>query len=76
MGQLSPDVTTTEPMLQRLCSSTGESLGAAMETQCSKKKIDKVLGNSMVVQWLGLHTSTAGDSGSIPGQGTKILETG
>ena len=44
-----------------------------MKTQCSKKKF---LGNSTVVQWLGLHTSTAGDSGSIPGQGTKILETG
>ena len=76
MGQLSPRVTTTEPMLQRLCSATRESLGAVMKTQCSQKKIDKVLGNSMVVQWLGLHTSTAGDSGSIPGQGTKILETG
>ena len=24
------------------------------------------------VQWLGLHTSTAGGTGSIPGHGTKI----
>ena len=31
--------------------------------------------NSLVVQWLGLHTSTAGWSGSIPGSGTKILQT-
>ena len=26
----------------------------------------------MVVQWLGLHASTARDLGSIPGRGTKI----
>ena len=29
-------------------------------------------GSSLVVQWLGLHTSIARDTGSIPGQGTKI----
>ena len=29
-------------------------------------------GNSLAVQWLGLRTSTAGDTSSIPGQGTKI----
>ena len=27
--------------------------------------------NSLVVQWLGLRASTAGGTGSIPGQGTK-----
>ena len=32
-------------------------------------------GNSLVVQLLGLHTSTAGGTGSIPGQGSKILHT-
>ena len=32
-------------------------------------------GNSLVVQLLGLHTSTAGGTGSIPGQGSKILNT-
>ena len=37
--------------------------------QCVQKEI---LGNSLVVQWLGLHASTAGAPGSIPGQGTKI----
>ena len=26
----------------------------------------------MAVQWLGLHASTAGGTGLIPGQGTKI----
>ena len=31
-----------------------------------------VLANSLVIQWLGLHTSTARGLGSIPGQGTKI----
>ena len=30
------------------------------------------LGISLVVQWLRLHTSTAGDAGSIPGQEAKI----
>ena len=29
-------------------------------------------GNSLAVQWLGLHASTAGYTGSIPGPGTKI----
>ena len=31
------------------------------------------LGDFLTVQWLGLHTSTAAGTGSIPGQGTKIL---
>ena len=31
-------------------------------------------GNSLVVQRLGLHASTAGGPGSIPGWGTKILQ--
>ena len=31
-------------------------------------------GNSLEVQWLGLHTFTAEGVGSIPGQGTKILQ--
>ena len=32
------------------------------------------LGNSLAVQGLGLHTFTAEGLGSIPGQGTKILQ--
>ena len=28
---------------------------------------------SLMVQWLGLHASTTGDEGSVPGLGTKIL---
>ena len=32
------------------------------------------MGASLAVQWLGLHTSTAGDPGSIPGWGAKILQ--
>ena len=32
----------------------------------------RVVGNSLVVQWLGLHAFTAKDLGSIPGQGVKI----
>ena len=30
-------------------------------------------GNSLAVQWLRLHTSTTGDTGSIPGWGIKTL---
>ena len=30
------------------------------------------VGTSLAVQWLRLCTSTAGDTGSISGQGTKI----
>ena len=33
---------------------------------------DKDRGNSLMVQWLGLHAFTAKGPGSIPGQGTKI----
>ena len=36
---------------------------------CKKKKNT---GTSLVVQWLRLHAFNAGDTGSIPGQGTKI----
>ena len=31
----------------------------------------KARGTSLAVQWLGLCASTAGGTGSIPGQGTK-----
>ena len=31
------------------------------------------MGNSLAVQWLGLHASTAGGTGLIPGQGAKVL---
>ena len=34
--------------------------------------IQELLGTSLAVQCLGLCASTAGDTGSIPGQGTKI----
>ena len=30
------------------------------------------MGTSLVVQWLRLHTSREGYTGSIPGQGTEI----
>ena len=37
-----------------------------------KKKLGR--GNSLLVQWLGLHAFTAKGMGSIPGRGTKILQ--
>ena len=33
---------------------------------------ETILGASLTVQWLRLHTSTAGGTGSIPGWGMKI----
>ena len=33
------------------------------------------MGTSLAVQWLRLCSPNAGDTGSIPGQGTKILHT-
>ena len=32
----------------------------------------QICGNSQVVLWLGIPVSTAGGTGCIPGQGTKI----
>ena len=32
-------------------------------------------GMTLVTQWLGLHASTAGGTGSIPHQATKILHS-
>ena len=37
-----------------------------------KKKNKKKKGNFLAVQWLGLHATTAGGPGSIPGWGTKL----
>ena len=31
-------------------------------------------GNFLAVQWLGIHAFTAEGTGSVPGQGTKILQ--
>ena len=33
-----------------------------------------LVGNSLVVQWLGLRAFTVEGVGSIPGRGTKILQ--
>ena len=37
-----------------------------------KKKKNKQLGTSVVIRGLGLHTSNAGDMGSVSGWSTKI----
>ena len=44
------------------------------QVEGAKKKQYKneAFGTSLAVQWLGLCASTAGATGSIPGQGTKI----
>ena len=33
-----------------------------------------MMGTSRVDQWLRVHASTSGDTGLIPGQGTKTLQ--
>lgn len=40
----------------------------------SKYYCKKRIGNSLAVQWLGLGAYTARGLGSIPGQGTNILQ--
>ena len=43
-----------------------------------KKRVIKrnpIIGNSLVVQWLGLCTFIVRDSGSIPDWGTKLPQT-
>ena len=37
----------------------------------NKKKTKNKTGISPVIQWLSLHTSSGGDPGLIPGQGTR-----
>ena len=43
-----------------------------LKSPLSDEWIKKMWGTSLVVQWLRFHAFTAADSGSIPGQGTKI----
>ena len=42
------------------------------EEKWNKVMILKIIENSLAVQWLELHASTAGDMDLIPGWGTKI----
>jgi len=47
-----------------------------MQSNKKKKTNLKIifgLGNSLLVQWLGLHASTAKGASLVPGWGTKIL---
>ena len=39
-----------------------------------KTTVQSNWGTSLAVQWLRLHAPKAGGTGSIPGQGTKILQ--
>ena len=38
----------------------------------NQKSKGSLIRTSLAVQWLGLHASTAGGTGSFPGQGAKI----
>ena len=46
----------------------------SLNVEVKKKKKPDTDGNSLLVQWLGLHASTAGSPGLISGWGTKILQ--
>ena len=37
-------------------------------------RLKKILRGNSLVQWLGLHDFTVECQGSVPGQGTKILQ--
>ena len=50
----------------------GHFLKYGVQTTCIFWLKVETAGNSLVVQWLGLHTSTARAMGLIPGWGTKI----
>ena len=54
-----------------------KSLGKDAQPHKPSGKFESKLqrGTSLVVQWLRLHASTAGGTGSIPVQGTKIQHT-
>ena len=47
----------------------GSSRGSKNQSQFFKKK--KILGTSLVTQWLSLRAPNAGGQGLIPGQGTR-----
>ena len=48
----------------------GKTAGGNWKSKGQEVKV-RILETSLVVQWLRLHTSNAGSTGSIPGQGTK-----
>ena len=48
------------------------SMNFPSSTLTTSVHLESSLGISLVVQWLGLRASNAGDMGSTPGQGTKI----
>ena len=43
------------------------------QDQINSRKLTRDTGTSLAVHWSRLHVSTAGGSGLIPGQETKIL---
>ena len=46
--------------------------GSSLDTKSTRDLKNIIPGNSLEIQWLGLHASTPGDLGWIPGQGTKF----
>ena len=81
---LTPGLPGNSPRLQSLDNSVSQvkyTIGSALLCQQQARttfqgKGNQVspLGNSLVVQWLGLSASITVDWGSIPGQVTKILQ--
>ena len=62
------------PGKQRRCPAMPvlEKMGALEEAKGQSNAKRRGKGTSLAVQWLGLHASTAGGIGLIPGRGTKI----
>ena len=55
--------------INKICRNT--EISVSIQNKLKKKS---GTGNSLAVQWLGLHTFTAKDAGSIPSQGTAIMQ--
>ena len=57
------------------CTNTHITESQRRRKRWQKKTFEEIMaeGTSLVVRWLRLHASTAGGSGSIPGQGTFFL---
>ena len=67
-------VCTHKQLIHSLAQFTQPSVGYCIWIQVIQMQISYAIsGTSLLVQCLRLHASTAGGTGSIPGQGTKIL---
>ena len=68
-----PDNRAPKYMKQKLTEMKGEEDNSTIKVGHFNAQVS-IMDDGIPWQWLKLHTSTAGGTGSIPGQGTKILQ--